>query len=89
MAKRKMTKEQTTICKTLHRKLKIATRTPLKTWVELMCSGRVGSSCSTSGTRSVTLVTNPVISHERGKDWVLLMTGFSTLQIKQIYMYVL
>jgi len=28
-----------------------ATRTPLKTEVEPRCSGRVGSSCSTSGTR--------------------------------------
>ena len=29
------------------------TRTPLKTWGELRCSGRVSSSCSTSGTRRV------------------------------------
>jgi hypothetical protein len=28
----------------------------------------VSSSCSTSGTRHVTLITNPVISHEWGKD---------------------
>ena len=40
------------------------TRTPLKTGAELRCSGRVGSSCSTSGTRRVNLVTNPVKSHE-------------------------
>jgi len=40
------------------------TRTPLKTGDELRCSGRVNSSCSTSGTRRVTLVTNPVISHK-------------------------
>jgi len=33
-----------------------------KTWGELGCSGRVGSSCSTSGTRQVTLVTNPVFT---------------------------
>jgi hypothetical protein len=32
------------------------TRTPLKTGVELRCSGRVGSSCSTSDTRRVNLV---------------------------------
>jgi hypothetical protein len=32
------------------------TRTPLKTGGELRCSGRVGSSCSTSGTRRVNLV---------------------------------
>jgi hypothetical protein len=37
---------------------------PTKTRGELMCSGRVRSSFSTSGTRRVTLVTNPVISHE-------------------------
>ena len=33
-----------------------------------MSSGRVSSSCSTSDTRRVNLDTNPVISHERGKD---------------------
>ena len=40
------------------------TRTPLKTDGELMCSENVCSSCSTSGTRCDTLVTNPVIGHE-------------------------
>jgi len=39
-------------------------QTLLKTGGELGCSGRVGSSCSTIGTRRVNLVTNPVISHE-------------------------
>jgi hypothetical protein len=34
------------------------TRTPLKTGGELRCSRRVGSSCSTSGTHRVNLVTN-------------------------------
>jgi hypothetical protein len=33
------------------------TRTPLITGGELMCSGRVSRSCSTSGTRRVSLVT--------------------------------
>jgi hypothetical protein len=33
-----------------------------------MNSGRVSSSCSTCGTRRVTLVTIPVISHEWGPD---------------------
>ena len=33
------------------------TRTPLKTGVELMCCGRVRSSCSTSSPRRVNLVT--------------------------------
>jgi hypothetical protein len=36
------------------------TRTPPKSGGELRCSGRVSSSCSTSGTRRVNLVTNPV-----------------------------
>ena len=35
-------------------------RTPLKTWGEFMCSGRVSSSCSTSDTRSANLVYGPV-----------------------------
>ena len=39
---------------------------------DVRCSGRVGSSCSTSDTRRVNLVTNPVINHERGKDRELL-----------------
>ena len=40
-----------------------------------MCYGRVGSSCSTNDTRRVNLVTNPVISHERGKDRKVLTTN--------------
>ena len=44
------------------------TRTPVKTSGELGCSGRVSISCSTSGTRRVNLVTNPVIGREWGKD---------------------
>ena len=40
------------------------TRIPLKTGGKLRCSGRVSSSCSTSGTRRVNPSTNPVISHE-------------------------
>ena len=42
------------------------TRTPLKTGGERRCSGMVGSSCSTTDTRRVNLVTNPVISHGSG-----------------------
>ena len=37
------------------------TRTPLNTGGELRCFGTVGSACSTSDTRRVNLVTNPVI----------------------------
>ena len=43
------------------------TRTPLKTGGELRCSGRVRSSCSTSGTCRVNLVTHTVIRREWGK----------------------
>jgi hypothetical protein len=43
-------------------------RTPLKTGGELRYSGRVSNSCSTSDTRRVNLVINPVISHEQGKN---------------------
>ena len=67
MAKRKSTKGQTTIYKTYNKTKDRVTRTPLKSRGELWCSGRVSSSCSTSGTRRINLVTNPVISREWGK----------------------
>ena len=51
------------------------TRTPLKTGGELRCSRRVSSSCSTSDTRRVNLVTNPVISREQGKDREVFTTS--------------
>jgi hypothetical protein len=51
------------------------TRTPLKTGGELRCSRRVSSSCSTSDTHRVNLVTNPVISHEWGKDREVFTTS--------------
>jgi hypothetical protein len=51
------------------------TRTPLKTRGELRCSRRVSSSCSTSDTHHVNLVTNLVIRHEWGKDWEVLTTS--------------
>ena len=51
------------------------TRTPLKTGDELRSSGRVSSSCSTSGTRRVNLFTNPVISREWGKDREVFTTS--------------
>jgi hypothetical protein len=46
-----------------------------RTGGELRCSGRVGSSCSTSGTHRVNLVTNHVISREWGKDRELFTTN--------------
>ena len=51
------------------------TRTPLKTGVELRYSGRVRSSCYTSGTHRVNLVTNPVISREWKKDREVFTTS--------------
>ena len=51
------------------------TRTPLKTEGELICSGRVSSSCLTSDIRRVNLVTNPVISHELGKGREVFTTS--------------
>jgi hypothetical protein len=68
MAKRKSTKGQTRSTKHTHRTKDWVTRSPLKTEGELRCSGKVGSSCSTSDTRRVNLVTNLVINHEWGKD---------------------
>ena len=53
---------------TTHKTKDRVTRTPLNTGCEIGCSGRVSSSCSSSDTRRVTLVTNLVISYERGQD---------------------
>ena len=53
------------------------TRTPLETGGELRFSERVSSSCSTGDTRRINLVTNPVISHERGTDRKVLTTSVS------------
>ena len=52
-----------------------------------MCYGRVNNSCSTSDTRRVNLVPNPVISHERGKDREVLTTSgtFPWPFVTQIY----
>jgi len=56
-----MKKDKQRSSKHTHRTKYRVKRTPLK---KFMCSGRLSSSCSTSGTRCVNLVTNPVISHE-------------------------
>jgi hypothetical protein len=73
MAKRKIQKVKQRSTKHTYKTKDRATRTPLKTGVELMCSGRVSSSCSTIDTRRVNLVTNPEISHERGTDLEVLV----------------
>jgi hypothetical protein len=51
-------------CISLSEIFKIKNDFPLKTGDGLRCSGRVSSSCSTSGTCHVNLVTNLVTSHE-------------------------
>jgi hypothetical protein len=59
--------------------------TPLKTGGKLVCSRRVGSSCSTSGTLRVNLVTNPVISHKWGKNWEVLIRN-SQIQFQYLFL---
>jgi hypothetical protein len=57
--KEKSTKGQQRSTKHTYKNKAGVTRTPLKTGGELRCTGRVSSSCSTSDTRRVNLVTNP------------------------------
>jgi hypothetical protein len=75
MAKRKCTINnlQSTTQITKHR----VTRIPIKPGGEHRCYGRVGSFCTISDTRYVNLVTNPVISHELGKDREVLTTKWN------------
>jgi len=67
MAKRKKDKGTNNDLQNITQKTKGATRTPLKTGGEFKCSGWMGGSFSTFGTRCVTLVTNPVIRDDLGK----------------------
>ena len=64
MAQKNVQKDKQQSTKHTHKSKDRITRTPLKTWGELMSPGRVDSYCSTSSTRRVNLVTNPVIRHE-------------------------
>jgi hypothetical protein len=75
MVKRKRTNNdlQNILQKTKDR----ATRTPIQIRGALMCSGRVGSSCFICDTRRVTLFTNTMIRHERGKDREVFTTSGS------------
>ena len=66
MAKWKVQRDKQRSTKHTHKTKDRVTRTPLKTRGELMCSGSVSRSCSTSGTRCVNLVTNPVIRKGSG-----------------------
>jgi hypothetical protein len=57
-----MQKDKQRSTKHTHKTKDRVTQTPLKTGGELMCSGRVNCSCSTSDTHRVNLVTSTVIS---------------------------
>jgi len=70
----KVQKDKQRSKKYTHKTKDRVTRTQLKTGCELRCPRKVYSSCSTSGTRRVNLVTNPVISHEWGKDQEVFTT---------------
>ena len=61
--KKIMIKGQTTTYKTPENK-RSGNTNPTKNGGVLRCSGGVGSSCSSNSIRRVSLVTNPVISHE-------------------------
>ena len=63
-SKEKVQKDKQRSTKHTYKTKDRVTQTPVKTGGELRCSGKVSSSCSTSGTRRVNLVTNPVISRE-------------------------
>ena len=65
--KEKVQKDKQLSTKHTHKTKDRVTRTPLKTGGTQVLR-RVSSSYSTSGTRRITLVTNPVISQEWGKD---------------------
>jgi hypothetical protein len=75
MAKGKVQKYKQRSTKHTHETKDWVARTPLQSGGELMCSGSVSNSCSTSGTRRVNLVTNPVISHEWRKDKEMFTTS--------------
>jgi hypothetical protein len=75
------------------------TRTSLKTGGELRCSGRLGSSCSNSGTRRVILATSLVISHEWTKNrevfttsgkypWSFVTQIFHSFQCMSIFIFI-
>jgi hypothetical protein len=75
MVKRKSTKDKQRSTKHTHKTKDRVTQTSLKIGGELRCTGNVGIFCSTRDTRRVNLITNPVISHQWGKDWELFTTN--------------
>ena len=59
LSKEKVQKNKQRSAKHTYKTKDRVTRTPLKTGGELRCAGRVCSSCSTSDTRRLNLVTKP------------------------------
>jgi hypothetical protein len=77
-AKEKVQKNNQRSTKHTYKTKDRVTRTPLKTGGEISCSGRVCSSCSTSGTRRFNLVTNPVTSRESAYSCRHISTSIHT-----------
>ena len=73
--KEKVQKDKQRSTKHTHKTKDWVTRTQLKRGWTLMLSWMVRSSYSTSGTSRVNIVTNPMISHEWGKDREVLTTS--------------
>jgi hypothetical protein len=73
--KEKVQRDEQRPTKHTHKTKDRVTRASLKSGCEPRCSWSVSCSCSTSGTRRVNLVTKPMISHERGKDWEVFRTN--------------
>jgi hypothetical protein len=74
-SKEKVQKDKQRSTKHTHKTKDRVIQTPLNSGGELRCSGRASSSCSTGDTCRVNLVTNPVISLERGKNWEVFTSG--------------
>ena len=83
MAKRKSTKTNNGRHNTTQKTKDWGKRTPLKTG-ELRYSGKVRSSLSTNGTR-ITLVKNPVISHEWEKDRIVMTNEMSMVICETVH----
>ena len=66
-------KQQST--KHTHKTKDQVTRTSLISGDELRCSGRVSSSCFTSGISRDILIKIPMLSHESGKDREVFASG--------------
>ena len=75
MTKERETRTNNNLQNTTQKTKDRATQTPLETEGELRCSGRVSSSCSTSGSHRVTIVSNSIKSHEWRKDRETFKTG--------------